>query len=242
MAKLPNANQSVATVLMTEVFNIFKRTVQPSLVPIYAEHARKSQNPVQVGTGFLILHNAKPVLVTAKHTLRGHTFTEDPATKAVHVNNEWVYIGDGSRQLVEANEHDITMAYMEEFPATRCLSSANIAAQPYTPQVITFGGFLARDFKREGGVLRPAPRIYNNVGISIGQNIVGLRHPYRRNKNTLTGTPVVTATPSGLSGGPMIDTFRLFAGVVSIVGVFAEQDNGQAGDYDLYKPRQPRVG
>src|SRR4051794_37865066 len=85
------------------------------------------------------------------------------------------------------------------------------------------GGFLARDFKRQGDTLKPAPRVYTNVGIPVGAGLVGLRHPKRRNVNSMTREAAVTPLPSGLSGGPMLDTIELIKGKISIVGVLSNR-------------------
>jgi hypothetical protein len=66
-----SAASSVASILMAEAAAIFTSLVKPSLVAIYVSHKMKPENPVQVGTGFLIARCSRPVLVTAKHTLRG---------------------------------------------------------------------------------------------------------------------------------------------------------------------------
>ena len=42
----------------------------------------------------------------------------------------------------------------------------------------------------------------------------------------------MTSIPSSLSGCPMVDTIELIKGDVSVVGVFTDQDNGQAWGED----------
>lgn len=74
--------------------------------------------------------------------------------------------------------------------------------------------------------MSPATWIYSNVGVDMGVGRVGLRYPKRRNVNTATGQAAVTPKPTGLSGGPMIDTIELIKGAVRVVGVFIEQGDG----------------
>jgi len=225
--------ESVANILMAEAVEVFKRLVMPSVVPIYDSLSEnRADMPRQVGSGFLVAHHSRPVLITAKHTLRGRTFSEGPGDKAVHVDGRWVYIGDGIRTIVEPTDRDVVMTYMDEFDLGRCLTESTVSAKDFPSKIITLGGFLARDFKRDGATLRPAPFIYTNVAISIGAGLVGLRYPKRRNVDTKTSNAVVTSVPSGLSGCPLVDTLELLKGSVRVVGVFTEQDNGQARGED----------
>lgn len=82
----------------------FITLVQPSLVAIYASHSRRPTEPVQVGTGFLVAHCSRPVLITAEHVLRGNNGKENPGDKAVHVGGSWAYIGQSTGYLVSAKK------------------------------------------------------------------------------------------------------------------------------------------
>lgn len=128
--------------------------------------------------------------------------------------------------------HDLAAIYMDKFPLARCLSPASLSLRPLDATVITIGGYLARNFKRAGHVLRPAPHIYSNRRLGMRQGLVGLRYPKRRNIYTTTGKPAVTSIPSGLSGCPMVDTVKLIHGDISILGVFTSQDDGKAWGVD----------
>ncbi|WP_264784713.1 hypothetical protein [Gluconobacter cerinus] len=168
------------------------------------------------------------MLVTAKHVLRGNNWKESPGDKAVHIGGSWVYIGQNNESLFSAKNHDLAAIYMDEFPLKRCLPSANLALRPLDARVVTIGGYLARDFKRAGNVLRPAPHIYSNRRLGMRPGLVGLHYPKRRNIYTATGEPAVTSIPSGLSGCPMMDTIKLVSNQISILGVFTSQDDGKA--------------
>jgi hypothetical protein len=98
------------------------------------------------------------------------------------------------------------------------------------PSFITIYGYLARDFKRSKatGVLRPAPYIYTNKKKESEFGYVVLLHPKSRNRNTNDGMKVMSATPSGLSGCPMLDSHLLANGQVCILGVFTDYIKGEA--------------
>lgn len=222
---------SVARILTAEIAANFQRLVQPSTIAIYASHGSRPDTTIQVGTGFLIKHQSRPVLITAKHVLRGHSLNDDPAEKAVHINGRWVYVGDGPRTLVEPMGRDLSVMFMDEFSLDRCLDAPT--SGPIGSAIITMGGYLCRDFKRSGNTLRPAPRVYTNVAVSAPPGIIGLRYPKRRNVNTSTGVSAVSPTPRGLSGGPMVDSLALLQGAVVLSGVLTEMSNGSARGEDV---------
>jgi hypothetical protein len=212
--------------LMRVVEISFKNLVQPSLVAIYDADHKHPDRFVQVGTGFLILYKSRPLLVTAKHVLRGHSLMEDPAKKAFHVPQGLAFFDDSTR-LYEAPDKDIALYYADEFSVsskTVLLSADCIVNQPAS--IITVGGYLARDFKRQDGELRPKPWIYSNVAIPNNADLVSLRYPKRRNVFSRTGKAAVSPIPRGKSGGPMLSTFDLIRGKVSIVGIFTDQSEG----------------
>lgn len=209
----------------------FRQLVLPSLVAIYAHHSQRPGVPVQVGTGFAITHSSRPVLITAKHVLRGHSFTEDPGEKAIHLNG--AFVNFDALSLSEPSDRDLAATYLDDLGLERCLLESSIADDGELPALLTMGGYLARDFKREGDVLSPAPRIYTNRSRKLGSGFVGLSYPKRRNIYSDTGAPAVAPKPSGLSGGPIVDTAALMRGRVKIVGVFTEQAAGEARGEDL---------
>jgi hypothetical protein len=223
----PTSSDMIARILMRRVAVVFECLLGPSLVPIYAWHETRPEIPVQVGTGFLVAHRSRPVLLTAKHTLRGRNFQEDPGKKAVHVSGGWVHIGNHGR-TVQESDRDIAAAYMDEFPRERCLAPSQFALNARIPKIVTMGGFLGRDFKRPSPKLRPKPYVYSNVGIAVGEGLLGMRYTHRRNIDTKTGEAAVTPIPAGLSGCPMVDTIELLKNTVSVVGLFTDQDKGQA--------------
>ena len=214
--------------LFVDVASSFVTCVLPSLVAIYASHHLKPEAPVQVGTGILISHKSRPVLVTARHVLRGHNFDEEPAEKAFHIDGRWVYVGDGPRSLFEAKDRDLAAFYADEFKFRPLLPPPAVTAANETANVITIGGFLARDFKRDGGVLQPKPWIYSNKSVRDENGMVGLLYPKRHNVESNTGDAIFNSIPRGLSGGPMLNTVNLLNANVAIVGVFTEQSDGTA--------------
>ena len=209
----------------------FRRLVQPSIIAVYDSHISRRGTPMQVGTGFMVLHQSRPALITAKHVLRGHSFDENPADKALHLNGRWVYIGDGSRELAEPNNRDLSVVFMDEFPQSQSLAAPSSLV--LSSSIITMGGYLCRDFKRSGNTLRPAPRVYTNLAVPTPQGMIGMRHPKRRNINTYSGASVVSPIPRGLSGGPMVDSLALLAGAVVLLGTLTEMNNGTARGEDI---------
>lgn len=211
---------------MAEVVDKFGKLVQPSLVAIYASHHRKGENPVQVGTGFLMEHSSKPVLVTAAHTLWGKSGKEDPGEKAFWLGTSWGYIGDGcgGRSILRFRDIAILRAdelrHRPQIPIT-CL-------EPSPSEILTFGGYLARDFKRRGGVLSPAPLSYTGKQISVRGGLVGIPYIFRKSYLSSNGQRIRASEPRGLSGGPMVDTAELINGRIRLTGVFTEQSHGTA--------------
>lgn len=215
-----------ARVLMAKVKSAFQSHVQPSLVALYASHHLKPEAPVQVGTGFLIEHQSRPVMITAKHVLRGHDLNEPPGEKAFHSDGKWVYVGDGSRCLFEAKDRDLTAFYADEVKSRPLLPAPAASRRQGVEEIITIGGFLSRDFKRHDDHLKPKPWIYSNKCAGNDNGIVSLLYPKRHNIASETGEAAFNSIPRGLSGGPMLDTVSLLRGIVEIVGIFTEQSDG----------------
>jgi hypothetical protein len=213
----------------TELFRIVKANslelVQPSLVAIYDEKAEPQIRTEQIGTGFLVRCGGRPVVVTAKHVLYGHLYDEDPAEKAVFVEGSLKKLAQlNSIQFIKAKEHDLTLFYANEFDLQRCLPPSVFEPAGYELAMVTIHGFLARDFRRDRrtGILKPAPRMYTNIRVDLGEGYVALRYPKSRNRSTDTGTKVMAARPSGMSGCPMLDTLGLAERVVRVAGVFTD--------------------
>ena len=218
------------SVLLQTVKTKCQVLVQPHLVAVYEEKTDPKVKTDQIGTGFLVTNKGRPVFVTARHVLYGHAFDEDPAEKAVMVGGSLKRVGQlQSIQFVNATEHDITVFYADEFGLERCLPTSALCADKCKPPMLMIHGYLARDFKRERrtGMLRPAPWIYTNAAADMPSGYIGLRYPKSRNRNTDTGKKVMAPRPSGLSGGPMLDSMMLMKGQVSVVGVFTEKPLGQ---------------
>ncbi|MGN7804922.1 hypothetical protein ACTJKE_19690 [Ensifer sp. 22521] len=208
----------------------FQLRIQPSLVAIYAPHSHRPNIVNQVGTGFLVSHNERPVVVTAMHTLYGRSFSEDPGEKSFHWNGQLHFIDGSSRTILQNKVHDIAAFYADELATKPQLSLSSIALPRPLPTFITIGGYLARDFNRHGARLAPAPLIHTDQRLSAaaGTGYVAVRYTKRRNKNSFSSTRIQAApVPSGLSGGPMVDTLTLFRPFPNVVGVFTDLENGQ---------------
>ncbi len=209
-----------AAVCTRRVARKAKELLIPYLIAIYDDV--NYAVATQVGTGFGIYWLGHSVIVTAEHVLYGEAGNRDPAEKSI--------FADGHLQRIKASaicrssDHDLAMFCMTEFPTTRCLSVDSLSPNVLAPGVVTVSGFLARDYKREArkGWLRPAPWIYTNVRNRYGSGYVSLKFPKAKNRNTVTRSREMVARPAGLSGGPMLDSSKLFMGKVEIVGVFTD--------------------
>jgi len=199
--------------------------VQPHLLPIYDETTGSRAMVRQIGTGSLLAHRGRAVLITAKHALYGHEGEENPLEKAVFVAGSLKMIGHlSSSEIVPAKDHDLVALYSKDFSPEQCLQSSHLCAVQAPPRVVTIQGFLARDFNRSlsKGMLSPAPYIYSNSLKECGSGYVGILYPKSRNRDTDSGHKVMAPIPRGISGGPMLDAARLTIGRISIIGVFTD--------------------
>jgi hypothetical protein len=205
------------------------RLVRRSLVPIYIKPPGKQLD--QYGTGFLINHNNRPLLVTAKHCL----FKDGPAFEKL------IFFDGAPRPLTELHtgeiisdpNNDLAVLHVDELGLDRCLLATCLVPGETTSSVISTVGFLGRDFERDlAKGLFPAPWLfhYRRVRKRPGQGYVGILYHKSRNRDATTGELVQSPIPRGVSGGPMLDTMKLSKGKVEIVGVFTayEQDRGLA--------------
>jgi Trypsin-like peptidase domain len=200
------------------------KLVQPHLVAIYGKAEPKFKTE-QIGTGFLVKHNGRPMLLTARHVLRGHNSDEEPSEKAIFVAGCLKRIGElRSQNLFFAMEHDIAAVHVDEFGLEKCLPLSCLSAVEPTTRLVTIHGFLAREFKRDTslGILKPAPHVYTNTRNDIGSGYVGLQYPKSQNRSTDTGKKVMAPRPSGMSGCPMLDGDKLTERKISIIGVFTD--------------------
>lgn len=214
-----------------QLASTFHLKIQPSLVAIYADHPHRPGIVNQVGTGYLLRHQDRPVIVTAMHTLFGASNTEDPGGKSFFWNGELHYIGANAREIFREMHFDIAAFFADELATKPQLSISSIVLPATSIPLITIGGYLARDFKRNGSVLKPAVRIHTDIRLSAskGQGLVALRYTKRRNKNSYSRVRLQAApVPSGLSGGPMLDSFSLLTCEPKIIGTFTDLKNGEA--------------
>lgn len=201
----------------------FGKLLQPSLVALYKSHHIRPQNPVQVGTGFVIKYSGKTVMVTAAHTLWGHDGNEEPGEKAFLANGKLTYVEDCGGKVIRCR--DIAIFLAEPLGSRQHIPYGSL--QFTQAKMITIGGYLARDFRRGNGGLMPAPWIHTDRRVPVAEGLVGLRYSSKvvRQGN---GKRVRPPSPSGLSGGPMIDAVQLALGRIGVVGVFTEQSHGTA--------------
>ena len=205
-----------------------ERLVFSALVAIYERPGGSDRATFQTGTGFLINLRGRPVLVTARHTLFGPRFDEDPWTKHIVFQGRLRGLFELKADKIHHLRHDLAALYVDELGLsgsvpTSCLSLANT-----TFPLVSIYGFLGRDFRRQlsVGLLKPQPYLYANLRARVASGYVGMLYPKSKNVDPRTGNRVQAPRPEGLSGGPMLDTIRLSFGIVRVVGVFTEQRNG----------------
>lgn len=196
--------------------------IQPSLVAIYLENS--DGKPDQIGTGFVILHNERPLIVTAKHVLFGHDYDEDPTEKLIFMNGKLVHISEsGINEICKAEEHDLCIFYADNMEISKCLTEYSLHSKQCEPlKVLTIHGYLSRDFRRSEGVLRPAPKLYTDKVVEYEEGYVAICYPKNKAKNTDSGERVKTAIPRGMSGCPILNSVELYKGNIEIAGVFTD--------------------
>jgi hypothetical protein len=192
---------SLGKQLFTALRPLADRLVRPSLAPIYTE--RSGKPPEQSGTGFLVNHHDRPLLVTAKHCL----FDGDPAFEKL------IFFSGAPRPLKELRtgeiisdpNNDLAVLYVDELGLDRCLPMSCLVPGEITSGVISTFGFLVRDFKRDlAKGLFPAPWLfhYRLAPNRPGQGYVGiLYHKGRNRRRDNRGTCAISDT-EGCVGRP----------------------------------------
>jgi hypothetical protein len=229
------ADRDVSSV--AEAASQAERLIQPALVAVYeADHRGR---PRQIGTGFLVLWRDRPFVVTAKHTLYGHSYDEDPAEKLIFADGRLDRLPSfGIDQIVKADEFDVAGFYADIYEPERCLSSDSLfRSSREGPNLITIFGYLARDFRRNDATLRPKPWLYTDVEVAGEPGYVTMAYPKNRALETRSSRRTMTSRPEGLSGCPMLDAADLARGQVSIRGLFTDQppESGVAFGEDVQK-------
>jgi hypothetical protein len=186
--------------------------------------------PEQVGTAFLTIWNGKPLLVTAKHTLFGKSYNENPLAKQVHLDGDLRTLGELSDSAI-ADDHDVDVAitHVRGFDITRCLPYTALQFDVPLPSAITLVGFLARDFHRSKieATVMPKPYCYTNVQVDVGPQRIGIKYTNRAIA-TDTRRNEQAPIPRGLSGTLMVSSPALLLGQIKVLGVFTEERLSQA--------------
>jgi hypothetical protein len=201
-----------------------ERLVTPSLLPICARPGGSDRATHQSGTGFLIAHHDRPVLVTARHVLYAHKYDEDPLAKHIVFNGRLRLLFElRSEGVLQDLNNDLAAVRVDELGLLECLPMSCLSFVEATCTWITLYGLLARDFRRKlsDGSIKSQPYRVTNERAAWRPGYTGLR--YQKGKNSdRSGRIVQAARPSGMSGAPMLDTAMLGAGIVVIVGVFTD--------------------
>lgn len=187
----------------------------------------------QAGTGFALLHNDRPLIITARHTLHGTTFKENSGDRHLFLNKLLSLKELGVTDVFFPNTGcpknliDVAAFYLDGFPLDRCLDLSCISHGSTPPRMVSILGYLARDFNINANKeqLLPKPFMYSNKVVSNTAGIVVFEYPRKGNISSSTNEPILfTPIPSGLSGCPILDTDQAAKGVINIVGVFTDKD------------------
>lgn len=230
---------TISPLILEHAARLSQRYVQPRLIAIYRENDKgKAQ---QIGTGFLLDISGKPIVCTAKHVLHGHNYDEDPREKLIFHDGGLRFLSDlDVTRIIKADDHDI-VAFRADRLRERNRFPSNSLNPNRTPtgSLATIHGYLARDFRRSGGILSPKPLTYISAVVARKPGYLCIDYPKHRNRDTFTHRIVMNATPEGLSGCPILDTAMLLAGRVQICGLLTDfvDDKG----YVLGEPAS-RVG
>lgn len=220
------------------IANLYKAKILPSLVALYYPHITRPDIVHQIGTGFLIEHNSRAVVITAAHNLLANDFKGKPNDLSFHWNGQLHYFDSVAREYVCNVKYDVAAFYADELWTKPKLPKCSIAWPHPAPTFLTVGGYQASKFVRQNTILRPLPLIHTDVRVPQPVGYVGVRYTKRRNKNSFTGMRIPMAPmPHGLSGCPMVATDCIFRSQPNIIGVFTGITRGRGigigGDADV---------
>jgi hypothetical protein len=216
--------------LMPEVPLAIQEMAQPHLVAIY------NDKPDQVGTAFLTIWHGKPLLVTAKHTLFGATFNENPLAKQIHLDGDLRTLGEiVDSEIADHHDLDVAIMHVRGFDLARCLPYTALQFNASYPGIISLVGFLARDFHRSKteSTLKPQPYCYTNLRVDVGPERIGMKYANRA-ITTDTQKHEMAPIPRGLSGTFMLSTSALLLGQIKVFGVFTDARLNEAHVYGTH--------
>lgn len=212
-------------------YDVAESSVSRSLVAIYSDYITKTgfETVDQTGTAFLVLWRGRQVLVTAKHSLFGPDGFDDPSRKSVFLDGRLHRLGElGSTTLFSHPSLDISAFPAHRYSVDRCLPADTLQPVRATPKLLTVFGYLARDFRRSeaDSTLLLRPHIYSSKLLHIDEDVVRMHYSRSKSIGTGSGSREHAPVPSGLSGGPMLDTNALRRGQIRILGIFTEWARG----------------
>lgn len=186
------------------------------------------ERPTQIGTALRVSHEGRTFLVTARHTLYGHDFDEDAGAKAALLTGRLDYLSNlVSGEIAHPKHRDVCcVPIRSDLPS---LSIDVFQKSQYRGDRLSVFGYLVRDFKRHKAEerLSPKPFLFTEKRIDRPDDLIGMRYTGHKNRDSRSGMKVQSPIPKGLSGGPMLDSDRLAAGEVSVVGVFTDKPFGK---------------
>jgi hypothetical protein len=225
--------------LTNALSNACERLIFPNSRAIYVPFDERRVN--QVGTGIVFRDEQRRVLVTAKHCLFGHDGGEPPGDKAILIEGFGLRrVADMlSGEVAHSSAFDVAAFEIAGLPAHVGFDRDTLPGRTEQPGHVTVCGYLAKDFIRSlaRNELAPRPMLSSNTGVAMNRHYIGMKYEKRRNIDGKTGKRAVAPKPSGLSGGPMLDSAALIEGRAQIAGLLTDKPPDKGIAYGESSPK-----
>jgi hypothetical protein len=204
---------------MKQVYQNVQELLGASLIAFYEDDGNKLAT--QTGSGFAVLVDGRPFILTAKHCLYGHHDEKTPSEFYFHNGEGLEKVPDEA--VVSLPDDDIAGFFTDSIDVGRCLPESAIVGGPSAgTAMLLIYGFLHRDFHRHQVILMPGPWAIAETEVPSPPGYITMRYERSNVVNAATGQRTTGPIPSGLSGGPMLDVAALYRGYVSVRGVFVK--------------------
>ena len=144
--------QALVQQAMRRVSENANRLVLPAIVAIYDRPNGSDRATKQIGTGFCINWHERPVLVTARHTLYGHRYDEepeDPSTKHIAFHGRLRSLSElRTREVGFLVGHDLAAVFVDELELAASLPMSCLLPTEAACRLVSIYGLLSRGFRR----------------------------------------------------------------------------------------------